>query len=125
MSLLKDRVVGLRLGTGKVGTEKRMREESAGWTSLMDCVWLVVERTEATNYLANSGWLLEETNRAMLPRENMGLPSDYEATKKQAGGAHEAKLAGNKPGGGGQTKHGGVGPRRGGKKKKNSNTPNS
>ena len=122
VSLLKDRVVGLRVGTGKVGTEGRA-EESAGWTSLMDCVWPLVERTEAANYVANSAGQYYREGKWACSRTTKQLRS------KQA---VRTKLAGDEPGGGGQTNMVEWVQRRRekktrGKKKKrkNSNTPNS
>ena len=48
----------------------------------MDCVWPVVERTEAANYVGNSGWLLGDRQGNTTVRENMGLLSDYEPTEE-------------------------------------------
>lgn len=48
----------------------------------MDCVWPVVERTEAANYVGNSGWQLGDQQGNTTVRENMGLLSDYEPTEE-------------------------------------------
>ena len=60
----------------------------------MDCVWPVVERTEAANYVANSAgqyyreriWACSRTTKQLRSKQ-----------------AVRTKLVGNEPGGGGQT----------------------